>query len=123
MPPAPAGDQFKLNDLIMRRGAYAGLAYGAAGEPDAGFDLYAAVGGTADGKWPAGGTGDGTHPSEARQAAAAADARAAAAGAARLLTPPAVYRASSRMPSSRPARVIGYIRPSKIARIIAVERL
>jgi hypothetical protein len=67
-----AGDQFKLNDLIMRRGAYAGLAYGTAGEPDAAFDLYAAVGGTADGKWPAGGTTDGTHPSETLQAAAAA---------------------------------------------------
>lgn len=67
-----AGDQFKLNDLVMRRGAYAGLAYGGAGEPDAGFDLYAAVGGTADGRWPAGGTADGTHPSETLQAAAAA---------------------------------------------------
>jgi hypothetical protein len=68
-----AGDQFKLNDLIMRRGAYAGLAYGGPGECDAGYDLYAALGGTADGKWPVGGTGDGTHPSEALQAAAAAD--------------------------------------------------
>lgn len=67
-----SGDQFKLNDLVMRRGVFAGLSYGAAGEPDAGFDLYAAVGGTAEGKWPAGGTTDGTHPSEARQAAAAA---------------------------------------------------
>lgn len=67
-----AGDQFKLNDLIMRRGAYAGLAYGGAGEPDAGFDLYAAVGGIADGRWPAGATADGTHPSEVRHATAAA---------------------------------------------------
>jgi hypothetical protein len=66
------GDQFKLNDLIMRRGAFAALPYGTAGEPDAGFDLYAAVGGTADGRWPAGATTDGTHPSESRQAAAAA---------------------------------------------------
>ena len=39
----------------MRRGPYAGLAYGGVGECDAGFDLYAALGGTADGKWPAGG--------------------------------------------------------------------
>lgn len=69
---AASGDQFKLNDLVMRRGAYAGVAYGGAGEPDAGFDLYAAVGGTADGRWPAGGTTDGTHPSETLQAAAAA---------------------------------------------------
>ena len=67
-----SGDQFKLNDLVMRRGAFAGVAYGAAGQPDAGFDLYAAVGGTSDGKWPAGGTTDGAHPSETRQAAAAA---------------------------------------------------
>ena len=67
------GDQFKLGDLIMRRGAYAALAYGGPSECDAGFDLYAALGGTADGKWPAGGTGDGTHPSETLQAAAAAD--------------------------------------------------
>jgi hypothetical protein len=66
------GDQFKLADLIMRRGAYAGLAYGAPGEPDAGFDLYAALGGTPDGKWPAGATADGTHPGEAQQIAAAA---------------------------------------------------
>jgi hypothetical protein len=66
------GDQFKLNDLVMRRGLYAGLAYGAPGEPDAGFDLYAALGGTGDGLWPAAGTSDGTHPSEAGQAAAAA---------------------------------------------------
>ena len=66
------GDQFKLADLIMRRGAFAGIAYGGAGQPDAGFDLYAALGGTADGKWPAGATSDGTHPSETRQAAAAA---------------------------------------------------
>jgi hypothetical protein len=66
------GDQFKLNDLVMRRGAYAGLAYGGAGEPDAGFDLCAAVGGTADGRWPSGGTTDGTHPSETLQAGAAA---------------------------------------------------
>ena len=70
--PSSAGDQFKLNDLILRRGAYAGLAFGGAGEADAGFDLYAAVGGTADGRWPAGGTTDGTHPSQAAQAAAAA---------------------------------------------------
>ena len=69
------GDQFKLNDLIMRRGAYAGLAYGGPAECDAGYDLYAALGGTADGKWPAGATSDGTHPSEALQAAAAADLR------------------------------------------------
>jgi hypothetical protein len=68
----PAGDQFKLNDLVMRRGLYAGLAYGGPGQPDAGFDLHAALGGTADGRWPAGGTSDGTHPSEALQAAAAA---------------------------------------------------
>ena len=67
------GDQFKLADLIMRRGAYAVLAHGGPGECDAGFDLYAALGGTADGKWPAGGTGDGTHPSETLQTAAAAD--------------------------------------------------
>jgi hypothetical protein len=67
------GDQFKLNDLIMRRGAFAGLAYGGAAECDAGYDLYAAFGGTADGRWPAGGTSDGTHPSEALQVAAAAD--------------------------------------------------
>lgn len=65
------GDQFKLNDLIMRRGAHAGVAYGSAGQPDAAFDLYAALGGTADGKWPAGATGDGTHPSETLQAAVA----------------------------------------------------
>ncbi len=69
---ATSGDAFKLNDTIMRRGAFAGAAYGSAGQPDAGFDLYAAVGGTADGKWPAGGTTDGTHPSESRQTAAAA---------------------------------------------------
>ena len=69
---AAAGDQFKLNDLIMCRGASAGVAYGSAGQPDAGFDLYAAVGGTADGKWPAGATSDGTHPSETRQATVAA---------------------------------------------------
>ena len=62
-------------------------------------------------------------------------ARAAAAGAARLLSRPAAgvrrrqgpavppYRASSRMPASRPASVIGYMRPSKIAPIMAVERL
>lgn len=74
-PTGTQGDQFKLNDLIMRRGAYAGLAYGGAGECDAGYDLYAAVGGTADGKWPAGATADGTHPSEALQIAAAADLR------------------------------------------------
>ena len=67
------GDQFKLNDLIMRRGAFAGLAYGGAAECDAGYDLYAALGGTVDGRWPAGGTSDGTHPSEALQIAAAAD--------------------------------------------------
>lgn len=70
------GDQFKLADLIMRRGLYAGLAHGGVGECDAGFDLYAALGGTADGKWPIDGsaswaTGDGTHPSEARQIIAA----------------------------------------------------
>jgi hypothetical protein len=70
---AAAGDQFKLNDLIMRRGAYAGLAYGGAESCDAGYDLYAALAGTADGRWPAGGTSDGTHPSEALQIAAAAD--------------------------------------------------
>jgi len=68
-----SGDQFKLNDLIMRRGAYAGLAYGGPGECDAGYDLHAALGGTGDGRWPANGTNDGTHPSEARQIAAAAD--------------------------------------------------
>lgn len=68
-----AGDQFKLNDLIMRRGAYAGLAYGGAGECDAGYDLAAAIGATADGRWPAGATSDGTHPGEALQVAAAAD--------------------------------------------------
>ena len=67
-----SGDQFKLNDLIMRRGAYTGMTYGTAGQPDEGFDLYAAVEGTADGKWPAGATTDGTHPSQARQIAAAA---------------------------------------------------
>ena len=67
------GDQFKLNDLIMRRGAFAGLAYGGAAECDAGYDLYAALGGTIDGRWPAGGTADGTHPSETLQIAAAAD--------------------------------------------------
>lgn len=67
-----AGDQFKLNDLVMRRGAFAGIAYGAPGQPDAGFDLYAAVGATADGKWPAGGTADGAHPSQTLQAAVAA---------------------------------------------------
>ena len=72
------GDQFKLGDLIMRRGLYASLAYGGVGECDAGFDFYAALGGTADGKWPVTGaanyaTGDGTHPSEARQIVAAAD--------------------------------------------------
>jgi hypothetical protein len=68
-----SGDQFKLNDLIMRRGAWAGLAYGGAGECDAGYDLYAALGGTIDGRWPAGATSDGTHPSEALQVAAAGD--------------------------------------------------
>jgi hypothetical protein len=68
-----SGDQFKLNDLIMRRGAWAGLAYGGPGECDAGYDLYAALGGTIDGRWPAGATADGTHPSEALQIAAAAD--------------------------------------------------
>ena len=57
----------------MRRGAFAGLAYGGAAECDAGYDLYAALGGTVDGRWPAGGTSDGTHPSEALQIAAAAD--------------------------------------------------
>ena len=55
----------------MRRGAFAGIAYGGPGQPDAGFDLYAALGGTADGKWPAGATADGTHPGEALQIAAA----------------------------------------------------
>ena len=68
-----SGDQFKLADLIMRRGAFASLAYGGAGECDAGYDLYAALGGTADGKWPAGATSDGTHPAEALHVAAAAD--------------------------------------------------
>ena len=67
------GDQFKLNDLIMRRGAFAALAYGDADECDAGYDLYAALGGTIDGRWPAGTTADGTHPSETLQTAAAAD--------------------------------------------------
>jgi hypothetical protein len=71
-PAGATGDQFKLADLVMRRGVFAGAAYGAPGQPDAGFDLYAALGGTADGKWPAGATSDGTHPSEALQAAAAA---------------------------------------------------
>ena len=56
----------------MRRGDFAGIAYGASGQPDAGFDLYSALGGTADGKWPAGTTADGTHPSEALHAAVAA---------------------------------------------------
>ena len=51
------GDQFKLGDLIMRRGLYASLAYGGVGECDAGFDFYAALGGTADGKWPVTGGG------------------------------------------------------------------
>ena len=44
-----------------------------AGECDAGYDLYAALGGTIDGRWSAGTTADGTHPSEALQIAAAAD--------------------------------------------------
>ena len=69
----PNGDQFKLNDLVMRRGSFAGLAFGGPAECDAGYDLHAAVGGTADGRWPAAGTSDGTHPSEALQIAAAAD--------------------------------------------------
>lgn len=74
------GDQFKLNDLIMRRGAFAGVQYGTAGQPDAAYDLYAALGGTADGRWPVNGTlnwatGDGTHPSESRQIVVAAHLR------------------------------------------------
>ncbi len=74
---AATGDQFKLNDLIMRRGAYADVVYGAVGQPDAAFDLYSALGGTTDGRWPVNGTtnwatGDGTHPSEARQILVAA---------------------------------------------------
>lgn len=70
---AANGDQFKFSDLVMFRGLYAGLAPGGAGLHDAGYDLYVALGGTADGKWPNGGTLDGTHPAEALQIAAGAD--------------------------------------------------
>lgn len=92
------GDQFKLGDLIMHRGLYSGLTYGAAGQPDAAFDLYAAFNGTADGKWPVTGaanyaTSDGTHPSESLQIAAAATLAAALpsllGGAPPPITPPA----------------------------------
>ncbi len=93
--------------------------------------------GRGDGRRPvAGGWHHRRHPPEpGRSGGRGRGARAAAAGAARLLSKPAAggrrregpavppYRASSRMPASRPASVIGYMRPSKIAPIMAVERL
>lgn len=66
------GDQFKLNDLIMRRGLYTSIGNDKK-YPDAGYDLYAAIGGTADGKFPASGSTDGTHTTQTLQIAAAAD--------------------------------------------------
>ncbi|WP_062220469.1 hypothetical protein [Aureimonas sp. D3] len=67
------GDQFKLADLNMRRGAYATLPYGGAGECDAGWDMYAASGHTADGKFAPLSTNDGTHQFVANIVAAAND--------------------------------------------------
>ncbi|WP_058634310.1 hypothetical protein [Aureimonas ureilytica] len=67
------GDQFKLADLNMRRGAYAALPYGGAGECDAGWDMYAASGHTADGKFAPNSTNDGTHQFVANIVAAAND--------------------------------------------------
>ena len=107
------GDQFKLNDLIMRRGAFAGLAYGGAGECDAGYDLYAALGGTIDGRWPAGTTGDGTHPSETLPDRGRRRPRAALAGAARVLSlqksvgaPPSRLRRATKSASSSRMAVV-----------------
>lgn len=73
----PGGDQFTLNDKIMRRGAYSGLPYGGPGECDGGFDLFAYTGDPETGKWLVNGsnyyaTDDGTHPKPDRHAAAAA---------------------------------------------------
>jgi hypothetical protein len=58
---AVPGTQGTVNDWLMRRNDYAGMPFVPAnGDPDAAFDAYAAVGGTADGKWPVTGWAGGT---------------------------------------------------------------
>ncbi len=63
----PTGWQFSYSDWLLRKGAYAGIAFSGLQEPDAAFDLAGAVLMTADGKWASNGmanyyTPDGTHP-------------------------------------------------------------
>ena len=72
------GNEYKFNDLIMRAGLYTALPYGGAGECDAGYDFYAAIGGTATGTFPVNGTAnwatsEGTHPALWLQLQAAVD--------------------------------------------------